>query len=347
MKCAPRPQRLLHILSIALFATLTPSPCSAHGTVVSPASRVYRVYQSNPERPNFALARNAVMLDGTSSYYTWNEVSRNIPQAVLAGLPPGFDYSTWIPDGQLASAGRVDPNSTLYPRTYAGLDQVSADWPTTAVVGGTTLPIDFMATASHSPSVWDVWMTRPTWDASTALTWSEMEFLARPNVSFSGGHYRFDLDIPSDRIGHHVLWIAWQRDDSAGEVFISTCDVDVRGSFATVSDGCGQATLTASGSPQVGGQVNLAVANAAGSAQALWLGGRAQLTPLCSLCDLGVSIDAARPGSVSFSIPGMPSFIGSSLFVQGVDALGTSGGCLLGGGIDFTLTETLRISIGQ
>ena len=37
----------------------------------------------------------------------------------------------------------------------------------------------------------------------------------------------FDLEIPSDRSGNHVLWIAWQRDDPAGEVFISTSDLSI------------------------------------------------------------------------------------------------------------------------
>ena len=143
----------------AIFAlsTLTLAPLAfSHGTVVSPISRVYRVYQANPSNPNFPLAQSAVAMDGTLSYYTWNEVSRNIPQAVQAGLPPGFDYSPWMPDGQLASAGRTDPNSPLYPRTYAGLDQVSGDWPTTPAQAGSTLAIDFFATAPHNPSVWDV-----------------------------------------------------------------------------------------------------------------------------------------------------------------------------------------------
>ena len=86
-----------------------------HGSVVSPESRVHRVYASNPENPNFQLAKNAIAQDGTQSYYTWTELSRNIPDAVTAGLPAGFDYSPWVPNGQLASGGRVDPNSSAYP----------------------------------------------------------------------------------------------------------------------------------------------------------------------------------------------------------------------------------------
>jgi len=198
-----------------------------HGTAIEPMSRVYRVFQSNPENPNFALAAAAVALDGTQSYYTWNELSRNIPDAVNAGLPPGFDYSPWLPDGQIASGGRVDSDSTQYPRTYAGLDQVSAAWPTTPVQAGAVIEVDFLGTTPHQPSVWDVWMTTPDWQPDMPLAWNQLEFLGRPEVALQDGHFTFDQLVPADRSGHHVLFIAWHRDDPVGEVFFSASDLDI------------------------------------------------------------------------------------------------------------------------
>ena len=152
------------------FSCLALSAITAHGhgTCISPQSRVHRVYQSNPENPNFPLAANAVAMDSKNAYYTWNQVSRNIPEAVTAGLPPGFDYSPWVPDGQIASGGRVDPN-IFGQLTYSGLDQISADWPSFNVQVGSTITIDFYATAVHEPSVWDVWMTTTDWDPNSAL----------------------------------------------------------------------------------------------------------------------------------------------------------------------------------
>lgn len=224
---------------------------SGHGTTVYPASRVYHVYQANPSNPSFQLAADAVAMDGELSYYTWNEVSRNVLEAVQAGLPPGFDYSPWMPDGALASAGRTDPASPDYPRTYAGLDQDSADWPRTPLVGGSMITVDFLATASHDPSVWDVWMTTPGWDPATPLTWSQLEFLGRPSVTLAGGHYTFDLEVPTDRAGHHVLWIAWQRDDPAGEVFVAASDVEIAQPFglALQASGGGDLALEVTGVP--------------------------------------------------------------------------------------------------
>jgi predicted carbohydrate-binding protein with CBM5 and CBM33 domain len=205
-----------------------------HGSAISPASRVYRVYASNPENPSFPLAKNAIQTDGTLSYYTWTELSRNIPAAVNAGLPAGFDYSPWVPDGQLASGGRVNPRSSDYPRTYAGLDQVSSAWPTSPAQAGEALTIHFDAHTPHDPSVWDVWMTTADWTPDQPLNWDQMEFLERPNVTLAGMHYYFDVAIPSDRVGHHVLWIAWQRDDPVGEVFFSTSDIMVAPAAATL-----------------------------------------------------------------------------------------------------------------
>ena len=101
----------------------------------------------------------------------------------------------------------------------------SSDWPTTPVTGGQTITVDFWATTPHDPSVWDVWMTTPDWDANTALNWDQMEFLGRPDPVLANSHYTFDLDIPGDRSGHHLLWIAWQRDDPVGEVFFTSADL--------------------------------------------------------------------------------------------------------------------------
>ena len=216
-----RPQFILLLSGFIMLASAVAAP--GHGTGVHPISRVYRVRQSNPENPNFTLARAAVEMDGACSYYSWNELSQNIPEAVEAGLPPGFDYSSWVGDGELASGGRVDPAE--FPRTYAGLDQIDPGWPATSVNAGETIEVDFLATAPHNPSVWDVWLTTADWDPNTALNWAQMEYLGRPSVTFSKSHYYFDFEVPPDRSGRHVLWVAWQRDDPVGEVFFSASDL--------------------------------------------------------------------------------------------------------------------------
>lgn len=290
---------------------------NAHGTLVSPASRVYRVYKSNPERPNFALAANAVRLDGKSSYYTWNEVSQNIPQAVRGGLKPGFDYSRWVPDGRLASGGRFD--RARHGRTYAGLDQVSAAWPKTPVFAGESFLVDFLATAPHNPSVWDVWMTKANWKPDQPLRWSDMEFLGRPKPTFAGTHYRFPLSIPKDRAGHHVLWVAWQRDDPVGEVFFAAADIDVRVRASVERFGVACAgsnrrdpSLAAVGRPIAGGSLDFVVDQLAPrSAASLLLGARTRIdlgnaAPTCTLWatpDLVLSLGSWQGQALRLRLP--------------------------------------------
>jgi predicted carbohydrate-binding protein with CBM5 and CBM33 domain len=297
--------RTLPTLVAIAFATVVSTPqLSAHGTVVSPASRTYRVFQSDPNNPNFALAQGAVAIDGAQSYFNWHEQLRKIPQAVQAGLPPGFDYSPWISDGQIAGAGCVDPNTNEYPNTYAGLDQVSADWPTTPAVAGASLSVDFFAQATHTGTVWDVWMTTPDWDPATALNWAQMEFLERPNPTLSGSSYLFDLTIPADRSGHHVLWVVWQRDIAGGQVFFSSCDLMIEpaggpgtnycfgdgtgaacpcGTNGNPGEGCmntsgAGATLSASGNASIGGDTfQLDISGVPGNKPGLILRGANQL----------------------------------------------------------------------
>lgn len=218
---------------LVVCAMIPSATVLGHGTAMSPKSRVRHVFESNPENPSFALAREAVAIDGKDSYYNWNELSQNIPDAVEAGLPPGFDYSPWVPAGQLASGGRTPGNVAEEIRKYAGLDQVSADWPTTPVNAGETLNISYLATAPHDPSVWDVWMTTADWQPSTALNWQQMEFLGRADATLENQNYLFDVEIPANRSGHHVLWIAWQRDDPVGEVFFSASDLMVSAAVAS------------------------------------------------------------------------------------------------------------------
>jgi predicted carbohydrate-binding protein with CBM5 and CBM33 domain len=68
-------------------------------------------------------------------------------------------------------------------------------------------------------------MTTADWNPSQPLNWGQMEFLGRPSPTLTNMHYKFDVMIPQNRVGHHVLWIAWHRDDPVGEVFFSTSDL--------------------------------------------------------------------------------------------------------------------------
>ena len=114
------------------LVALTASPALGHGTVTSPISRVYRSYQEGPDRATSPSAVAAVSLAGSTQYYTWNQISRNVPDYHTATF--ANSYSAVIADGQLASggnAGGVNPD-------FSGLDLVSDswEWPATSVAAG-------------------------------------------------------------------------------------------------------------------------------------------------------------------------------------------------------------------
>ncbi len=121
------------------------------------------------------------------------------------------------------------------------------------------------------------------------------------------------------------------------------------GSFAVASPGCGGTTITATGSPNIGGAVNFTMTPVQGVAQ-IWIGLFPLNVPLCSAgCALGTTFDAVFGGNVIASpIPCDPTIVGAQVYTQGLD-LGAAGGCTVLDplGIPFTLSDTILTTIGS
>ena len=197
------------LLTLCLLAASTLS-CFAHGSMANPISRVYEVFLENPMTPTSEAGKAAVAVAGTQAFYDWHEVSLLTPQR---------NYSQLIPDGQLASAGRTK---------YAGLDLVRLDWPATKVQAG-RYDCCFSAPTPHEPSSFQAFITKSTYDPTKPLKWADLEplpLLATPVLD--GNTYRFSVNMPQ-RVGRHILYAIWQRDDPAGEAFFSTSDLDFGG----------------------------------------------------------------------------------------------------------------------
>ena len=141
---------------LAFLCGGTTESSRAHGSMLDPVSRVYRIFLDNPQTPQNDAARAALAVNGTQPFYDWNEVSRNLPD---------YDWQANVPDGQLASGGRAK---------YAGLDLVRSDWAATAVESG---PYRFVyhATTPHSPSYFRAFITKADWDPESALAWADFE----------------------------------------------------------------------------------------------------------------------------------------------------------------------------
>ena len=204
------------ILTTVLFAAgilfLSPT-LFGHGSVGDPVSRVYQIFLENPETPMRSVSIDAIAVGGTQPFYDWSEINRLVPAYDGSNFEP---YRVLIPDGQLASAGRLK---------YAGLDLVREDWPATSVNQG-SYPVVFDAHVPHDPSYFLAFITRDSWSADQSLKWDDLVPLSGADQVARDGHlYRFNVDLPN-RTGRHILYVIWQRIDPAGEAFFSISDLD-------------------------------------------------------------------------------------------------------------------------
>lgn len=200
--------RKVHLVKLLLVALIiTPIQfVFSHGTVTSPASRVWNCFLEDPENPDSPACRDAVLNYGTQAFYDWNEVARMDANGMHRQL---------IADGTLASAGR--------PEKYGGLDQVRNDWVATPVKPG-PLTMTWSITAPHETLYYEVYITKADWTPDQPLTWDSLELLVRTGSRPSAESDDIDIVLPQ-RTGKHVLYSVWQRSLSA-EAFYSTSDID-------------------------------------------------------------------------------------------------------------------------
>ncbi|MDX8029254.1 lytic polysaccharide monooxygenase [Lentzea sp. BCCO 10_0856] len=194
-------------LAVAFLVPTTVA--SAHGTMSDPASRVYTCKNEGPENPKSDACKAAVAAGGTQAFYDWNEVSL---------LDAGGRHRQIIPDGKLCSAGRDK---------YRGLDLQRADWPAKRVSAG-SLTVTYHASAPHSNSNFEFYITREGWSPTQPLRWSDLVHLQTFNNQNPTTFTNWTLNIPQ-RSGRHIIYSIWQRVVGSAEAFYTCSDVDFGG----------------------------------------------------------------------------------------------------------------------
>lgn len=195
--------------ALAVAFLVPTSTASAHGTLSDPPSRVYTCKQEGPETPKSAACKAAVAAGGTQAFYDWNEVSL---------LEAGGRHRQLIPDGKLCSAGRDK---------YRGLDLQRADWPAKRISAG-SLSVTYHASAPHSNSNFEFYITREGWNPTQPLRWSDLVHLATFNNQNPTTYTSWTLNIPQ-RSGRHLIYSIWQRVVGSAEAFYTCSDVDFGG----------------------------------------------------------------------------------------------------------------------
>ncbi|MGN7915765.1 lytic polysaccharide monooxygenase [Enterobacter sp. 22466] len=175
----------------------------------------------------------------------WNH--GNVTRCLMNGrliprIYPGASPEDKVPDGSLCAAGK-NGTDTGSPQNFTGIDQPHPDWYVSTVdVKDGIATLTYEATAVHEPSLWTVYLAKPTFNASTdVLKWADLDKLAPPQVVVppeqqqknkkSGyrypGIYELKVKIPADRVNDRqtLLYVQWERDEGPHETFFSCSDV--------------------------------------------------------------------------------------------------------------------------
>lgn len=192
------------ILATAGFTALSTIEVSAHGYISQPISRGY---QGNLEKDK----------NWSAAFEKYGAVI-NEPQSLEA--PKG--YPTGGPaDGRIASANGAVGDFKL--------DQQSASFWTKQTL--TTGPNDFTwkFTANHSTSKWHYYITKTGWNQNKPLSRDEFEFIGEVdnNGNSSATTPTHTINIPSNRLGYHVILAVWDVADTTN-AFYNVIDANIQ-----------------------------------------------------------------------------------------------------------------------
>ncbi|RAJ38489.1 putative carbohydrate-binding protein with CBM5 and CBM33 domain [Kitasatospora sp. SolWspMP-SS2h] len=214
---------------VAALATAAATICAlllglpsahAHGVAIVPGSRTYLCYQdgltgTGALTPTNPACKAAVAQSGTTPLYNWF--------AVLDSNANGRGQG-YVPDGTLCSAGNKSPYD------FSAYNAARDDWPKTHLTSGAAIEVDYSNWAAH-PGEFRIYLTRQGWSPTTPLAWADLSLLTTvanpPQVGTpgtDGGHYRWNMTLPSGRSGPAEMFIQWVRSDSQ-ENFFSCSDL--------------------------------------------------------------------------------------------------------------------------
>ncbi|MEU9203536.1 lytic polysaccharide monooxygenase [Streptomyces sp. NPDC048332] len=208
---------LFGTIALALFGQ---GNAQAHGVTMTPGSRTYLCWldaktSTGSLDPTNPACKAALNESGANSLYNWFAVL----DSNAGGRGAGY-----VPDGKLCSAGDKSPYN------FTGYNAARSDWPRTHLTSGNTIQVQHSNWAAH-PGSFRVYLSKPDYSPSTELGWDDLELIdtvTNPPQTGSpgtdGGHYYWDMALPSGRSGDAVMFIQWVRSDSQ-ENFFSCSDI--------------------------------------------------------------------------------------------------------------------------
>lgn len=207
---------------------MIPTLAQAHGYATYPKARQvicneqggHWGSQDGSTIPNEAC-RAAFLESGTYPFVQINE---------FATLVPDYNNMTAVKaavkDGLICSGGDTKKSGMSVP---------SLSWQRTAMKSGDTFTLKYLATAPHNPSHWQIYLSKPSYNAAhSRLAWSDLELIQEfgniEKVNIDGtNYYQMDVTLPAGRNGEATLVTRWQRNDPAGEGFYNCSDIKFDG----------------------------------------------------------------------------------------------------------------------
>ena len=237
MKLSQRTRLLVGALAGALVATLSvvampAAPASAHGNVISPASRNYGCWARWGDKfqdPSMATADpmcyQAWQAD-PQAMWNWNGLFRE----GVAGNHQGA-----IPDGTLCSGGRTQGGR------YNAMDTVG-NWKAETV--GNNFTVQVFDQALHGADYLWVYVTNPGFDPTTQpLKWSDLTRVAvvgnTPAAQWTPVTGGVQLNSPvsvTGRTGRAMVYTIWQA-SHLDQSYYWCSDIDFGGTPGTPTDG--------------------------------------------------------------------------------------------------------------
>ncbi|NKQ29330.1 lytic polysaccharide monooxygenase auxiliary activity family 9 protein, partial [Streptomyces galbus] len=221
---------LATLLTALGLIALSESSAQAHGVAMLPGSRTYLCYLdartgNGALDPTNPACKDALAQSGSTALYNWFAVLDSNAGGKGAG---------YVPDGTLCSAGNKSPYD------FKAYNAARSDWPRTHLTSGATIQAQYSNWAAH-PGDFRVYVTKQGWSPTTPLAWGDLELfqtVSNPPQQGSpgadGGHYYWDMKLPSGRSGDAMIFIQWVRSDSQ-ENFFSCSDVVFDGGHGEVT----------------------------------------------------------------------------------------------------------------
>ncbi|MEU9559159.1 lytic polysaccharide monooxygenase [Streptomyces fumanus] len=211
---------LATLLGALGLTVLGQGKAEAHGVAMMPGSRTYlcqldAITSTGGLDPTNPACRAALNESGATALYNWFAVL----DSNAGGRGAGY-----VPDGTLCSAGNRSPYN------FTGYNAARSDWPKTHLTSGKTMQVQYSNWAAH-PGDFRVYLTKPGWSPTSALRWADLDLIQtvtnppqQGGAGSNGGHYYWNLSLPSGRSGDALIFIQWVRSDSQ-ENFFSCSDV--------------------------------------------------------------------------------------------------------------------------